>query len=75
MDAILKRAETELDNKKRRDLFKEILTKLVQDVPEMWIGFSPRFFAYRDYVRGYTTDDNGSFRWWGGGLNQTWLDK
>jgi peptide/nickel transport system substrate-binding protein len=75
MDAMLKRAETELDNKKRRDLFKEILTKLAAEVPEMYIGFSPRFFAYRDYVKGYTTDDNGSFRWWGGGLHQTWLEK
>jgi len=27
-----------------------------------------RFFAYREYVKGFTTDDNGSFRWWGGGL-------
>jgi ABC-type transport system substrate-binding protein len=75
MDAMLKRAETELDARKRRELFKEILTKLAQDVPELYLGFSPRFFAFRDYVRGYTTDDNGSFRWWGGGLHQTWLDK
>lgn len=74
-DALLKRAETELDTKKRKELFKEILTKLAGEVPEMWIGFSPRFFAYRNYVKGFTTDDNASFRWWGGGLHQTWLDK
>ncbi len=67
--------ETEPDAGKRKALLREILTKLAEDLPEIPIGFVPRHFALREYVKGFSTDDNASFRWWGGGLNYTWLDR
>ena len=33
------------------------------------------FFAFRDYVNGFTTDSFGSLRWSGGGLHFVSLDK
>jgi len=68
-------AQTELNPVKRRQQYKRILDIVAQDVPALYIGFSPRIYAYRKYVKGFTADDNGSFRWWGGGLNYTGLDK
>ena len=67
--------ETEPDTKKREELLTQILTKIADDLPEIPIGFVPRHFALRDYVKGFTTNDNASLLWRGGGLNYTWLDK
>jgi peptide/nickel transport system substrate-binding protein len=75
IEALIKRAESELDIVKRRALFKQILNKLAEDVPELPVGFVPRFFAVSDYVKGFTTDGKGAFRPWGGGVNYAWLDK
>ncbi len=75
MDDLLKRAQTEADTTKRMGLLRHALTKVAEDVPYVWIGFVPRFFSFRDYVKGFTTDGDGAFRPWGGGLNYTWLDK
>lgn len=75
MEALIKAAEAELDPTKRRGLFKQILTKLAEDVPEVPVGFVPRFFTLRDHVKGFTTDGKGAFRPWGAGLNYVWLDK
>jgi peptide/nickel transport system substrate-binding protein len=75
LDALWTRAEVETDPARRRDLFKQALTRLAEDVPELYIGFTPRFYAFPDYVKGFTTDGQDTFRWWGGGLHYTWLDK
>ena len=75
MEALLNNAETELDSKVRRAQFKQVLTKLGKDVPFLPIGFVPRFFTMRDYVKGFTTDARGAFRPWGAGLNHVWLEK
>jgi len=44
-------------------------------VHELRIGFVPRFFAMRDYVKGFSSDNTNAFQPWGGGLSYTWLDK
>jgi ABC-type transport system substrate-binding protein len=75
MEALLKKAETELDPKIRRAQFKQVLTKVGEDIPFLPIGFVPRFFTIRSYVKGFSTDARGTFRPWGRGLNYTWLDK
>ena len=75
MDALLRKAETELNPDKRRALLRQIVTKSNEDLPELTIGFVPRFFVFADHVKGFTTDSSSSFRWWGGGLNYVWLDK
>jgi ABC-type transport system substrate-binding protein len=75
MDALLEKAEAELNLEKRRALFKQIMAKMLDDIPELYLGFVPRFFTTRDYLKNFTTDSDGAFRWWGGGLNHVWLDK
>lgn len=75
VDELFKKAEFEFDPKGRRELFRKILTKVHEDAPDMPIGYVSRFFTFRDRVKGFTTDGEGSFRWSGGGVNYTWLDK
>ncbi len=76
VDALFKKAQGELNKDKRNWYFREILTKVAEDVPSVYVAFVPRFFTFRDYVKGFTTDAGGaSYRWWGGGMNYTWLDK
>ncbi len=75
VEALLDQAEQELDPAKRRALFKQILNKHFEDVAEIYLGFAPRYFSMRDYVKGFTTSGDDIYRWWGGGVNYTWLDK
>jgi peptide/nickel transport system substrate-binding protein len=75
MDALLERSQTELDPVKRKELFKRIETKVARDLPILHIGFVPDFLTFRDYVKGFIPDHDGSLEWWGGGLSTVWLDK
>ena len=75
MDALLQRAEREMNQETRREIFKRILTKFNEDVPTIYFAFIPRFFGFRDYVKGFTSIDDGTYEWFGGGLSHTWLDK
>lgn len=75
MDVLLKSAESELDPSKRKALFRQIMTKVAEDLPEIFVGYVPRFFTFRDHVKGFTTDDAGRFVSWRGGLTHTWSDK
>jgi ABC-type transport system substrate-binding protein len=75
VEALLDKAEQEMDNSKRRALIKQILHKHFDDVAEIYLGFAPRFFSMRDYVKGFTTSGDDIYRWWGGGVNYVWLDK
>ena len=75
VDASLKKLGIEPKQDKRKWIVKQIITQLNEDVPAVNIGFAPEFFTMHDYVKGFETDSNGSFRWWGGGLNKAWLDK
>ncbi|MGH7824056.1 MAG: ABC transporter substrate-binding protein [Candidatus Binatia bacterium] len=74
-DALLKKAESEIDRDKRRALFKQAVTMLVKDVPILPIGFTPRFFTFRDHVKGFVTNPSGDFQVWGGGLSHAWISK
>lgn len=75
MEALLEKAATEMNPQTRREIFKRILTKLNEDVPTIYLAFVPRFFAFRDHVKGFTSIDDGTYRWFGGGLTHTWLEK
>jgi peptide/nickel transport system substrate-binding protein len=75
MDALLKAAAAEHDENQLRALMRKIVIRLQEDVPTVTIGHTSRFFAVRDYVKGFTTAYDGEFVWGGGGLNQTWLEK
>jgi peptide/nickel transport system substrate-binding protein len=75
MDALFEKAETELDPARRREIVRQIVAKKEADLPIVPLVFVPRFFAFRDYVKGFDTDQDGAFRPMGGGLQTTWLDK
>lgn len=75
IDALLARAEVESDIKKRKELFDRIIIKISDDLPELPIGYVPRFYTFRDYVKGFTVNDEGEFQFYGGGLSHAWLDK
>ena len=75
VEGLFKKLETEPDSGKRKALLRMALNKLAEDLPEIAIGFVPRHFALSEHVKGFSTDDNASFRWWGGGLNYTWIDR
>jgi len=74
-DALLAKAETEVDPAKRKALVKSLVIKLYTDLPLVGIGVTPRYFAFGDRVKGFTTNQNADFLYWGGGLHYTWLDK
>jgi ABC-type transport system substrate-binding protein len=75
MDGLLNQAERELSPERRKALFERVVARQLEDVPELYIGFVPRFHTFRDHVKGFDTGGDGSFRWYGGGLNYTWLDR
>jgi peptide/nickel transport system substrate-binding protein len=74
-DALIKKAEGEVDLTKRKAIFKQVVAKLMDDAPIVSMGFTPRFFTFRDHVRGFTTNASGDFQPWGAGLNHAWVDK
>ena len=75
MEGWIEKAEKEVNSEKRRELVRQIVAKLIEDVPEIYTGYAPQFYAHRDYVKGFKTDSDANFRWWGGGLDRAWLDK
>jgi len=75
VDALLRAAAAEQDENQLRALMKKVVARLQEDVPTVTIGHTSRFFALRDYVKGFTTAYDGEFVSDGGGLNWTWLDK
>jgi peptide/nickel transport system substrate-binding protein len=75
MDAMMEQMLTELDTAKRKALLQQIVTKMAQEIPEIPIGFVPRYYTFRDQVKNFTTDGEGRLMHYGGGLNYTWLDR
>lgn len=75
MEALLDRAEVELDPQKRRALWKQIITKWAEDLPEMTLVSVRRFYSMRDYVKEFVADDLGSLVGYQKGLNYTWVNK
>ena len=74
-DALIKKAEGEVDLEKRKAVFKQAVAKWSDDLPIVVIGFTPRFFTFRDYVKGFVTNASGDFEPWGAGLSHAWVDK
>jgi peptide/nickel transport system substrate-binding protein len=74
-DALMRKAEGEVDLEKRRAVFKQAVTKILDDLPIVAIGFTPRFFTFRDHIKGFVTNASGDFEPWGAGLSHAWVDK
>jgi peptide/nickel transport system substrate-binding protein len=74
-DALLKKAEGEVDLEKRKAIFKQVVAKLTDDLPIVVIGFTPRFFTFRSHIKDFATNASGDFEPWGAGLSHAWIDK
>jgi peptide/nickel transport system substrate-binding protein len=75
VDGLLESLDTEINTAKRREILARFLARVNDDLPEIAIAALARHFAYRDNVKGFTTNDNADFYFPGGGLAYTWLDK
>ena len=75
MEALVKKAEREMNHKARRELFKQIVTKFTEDVPTIYFAAINRYYGMRDNVKGFTSIREGTYEWFGGGLSRTWLDR
>lgn len=73
---LFEKLDIELNQNKRKKILARIIIRLNEDVPVIPLGFVPRFFTFRNYVKGFRTNSSGGrFVWGGGGLTRTWLDK
>ncbi len=61
--------------KSEERFFKRVVTRINEDLPYIPIGYMPCFFTFGGHVKGSTTDSDGHFRYGGGGLNYTWLER
>jgi peptide/nickel transport system substrate-binding protein len=75
LDALMERGKTELNQERRRETFRQILNKLADDLPQINVGFVPRYYVFGDFVKGFSTDGEGHIMHHGGGINFVWLDK
>jgi peptide/nickel transport system substrate-binding protein len=74
-DTLYEKLETEANPQKRKALLKQLLTMDTETYALIPLGFAPRFFTFRDHVKGFATDEQGAFIWPEGGLLKAWLDK
>jgi peptide/nickel transport system substrate-binding protein len=74
MDSLLRQIEKELDPTKQQALLKQVLTKRYNDLPQGMGIFVPRFYAFRDVLKNFVTDDDQNLVWSKGGLQYAWLE-
>jgi len=74
LDILLNKGAIEVNPDKRKALFKQIVTKVNEDLPVLYLGVVPRFWGLRGHVKGFAAGSQYLI-WWGGGVNYVWLDK
>jgi peptide/nickel transport system substrate-binding protein len=78
MDRLLEESRKTTNFEKRRQIYRRIDEILNEDVPEIALVFTPRFFGVQSYVKGFRVDDErGEFYFSGEktGLPYAWLEK
>lgn len=73
MDELFNALDREPDQNKRLELFRQITQVLADEVPWIYIGTEPRYFAFGANVRDFTPTSGGSYLHRFGGLKRTWL--
>jgi peptide/nickel transport system substrate-binding protein len=74
-DALLDRAAVEPDVARRKELLKQVLIRSQEAVVYIPLVFVHKPYALRNYVKGFSTERIGRWRWLGGGVNTIWLDR
>jgi peptide/nickel transport system substrate-binding protein len=72
-DRLMEEAGKLTDFKKRYELYAKAIRIIHEDVPEAPFVFVPRFFTFRQKVRGFETDMNGRYNASTRGLSRTWI--
>jgi peptide/nickel transport system substrate-binding protein len=75
VDDMLAEAGRVNDLKKRQELYTKAIRQINEDVPEVALGFYPRFYGHSDKVKGFLTDDTGSINGTQYGVVKTWVDR
>jgi peptide/nickel transport system substrate-binding protein len=75
LDALVEQADSTLDSKKRKELFKKVFQILYDETPEVFLAFEHRNFGVHPAVRGFITDNNESLDSNEGGIFKVWLAK
>jgi peptide/nickel transport system substrate-binding protein len=75
LDALVEQADSTLDAKKRKELFRKVFGILHEETPEVFLAFEHRYFGVHPTVRGFATDSNESLDSTEGGIFKVWLTK
>ena len=74
-DSLIEEARRISDVPKRKELYKKGLEILTRDVPYVFFGHLPVAQAARSHVKNMKTNCRGDIRWFGGGVDHTWIEK
>jgi len=73
-DRLMAEAAKISDQKKRYELYTNALGILNQEIPAISMAFVPRYFTYRQKVRGFTTDGGDRFNTVTAGFSRVWIE-
>jgi ABC-type transport system substrate-binding protein len=73
-DRLMAEAAKIQDPKKRYDFYANALGILNQEIPAISMVFVPRYFTYRQKVRGFITDGGDRFNTIASGLSRVWIE-
>ncbi|MGH7768283.1 MAG: ABC transporter substrate-binding protein [Candidatus Binatia bacterium] len=75
LDSLVQQADSTLDPKKRKEIYRKAFQILYDETPEVFLAFEHRFFGVYPTVRGFVTDSNESLDSAEGGIFRVWLTK
>jgi peptide/nickel transport system substrate-binding protein len=73
-DRLMAEAAKIQDAKKRYELYVKALGILNQEIPAISLAFVPRYFTYRQKVRGFNSDGGDRFNTVTAGLSRVWIE-
>jgi peptide/nickel transport system substrate-binding protein len=71
---LIKAGGNTADTGKRKDIYQELTSILVQDAPWIWMFSTSTSYGWRSYVKGYKPVSS-NLAWGDGGLQYVWIDK
>jgi ABC-type transport system substrate-binding protein len=73
-DRVMAEAAKIQDPKKRYELYAKALGILNQEIPAISLAFVPRYFTYRQKVRGFNSDGGDRFNTVTAGFSRIWIE-
>jgi peptide/nickel transport system substrate-binding protein len=75
VDQLLEDARRMTDFRERRQMYKEVIQILQEEVADLPIAFVPNVFGFQTHVRDFEPAIRGTFLYGNGGVLRTWIDK